>query len=52
MVDSKMMSKIGTWAFLIGIIIALIVGIYQAWLIETEGSTDLGGMIAWILVVH
>lgn len=47
----KMMSKIGTWAFLIGIIIALIVGIYQAWLLETEGSTDLGGMIAWILAI-
>ena len=47
----KMMSKIGTWAFLIGIIIALIVGIYQAWVLETEGSTDLGGMIAWILAV-
>ena len=27
---AKMMSKIGSWAFIIGIIIALIVGLYHA----------------------
>lgn len=57
MADNKMMSKIGTWAFIIGIIIALIVGLYQAYTIEgkylTDGffSGDLGGYIAWILAV-
>ena len=57
MVESKMMSKIGSWAFIIGIIIALIVGLYQA--ITIEGKTyssgffgeDLGGIIAWILAL-
>ena len=47
----KMMNKLGTWAFIIGIIIALIVGLYQAYLMENNSSTDIGGYIAWILVV-
>ena len=52
---AKMMSKIGTWAFIIGIIIALIVGLYQAVTIEGDGTpffnTDTGGWIAWLLAV-
>ena len=48
---AKMMSKLGSWAFIIGIIIALIVGLYQAYLMETKSSTDIGGYIAWILAV-
>ena len=56
MADSKMMSKLGTWAFIIGIIIALIVGLYQAYTIEgnTTGgffAEDLGGIVAWVLAV-
>ena len=47
----KMMNKLGTWAFIIGIIIALIVGLYQAYLMENNSSTDIGGYIAWILAV-
>lgn len=54
MADNKMISKIGTWAFIIGIIIALIVGLYQAYTIETDAvysffEEDFGGYIAWIL---
>lgn len=48
---AKMMNKIGTWAFIIGIIIALVVGLYQAYLMENNSSTDIGGYIAWILAV-
>ena len=48
---AKIMNKIGTWAFIIGIIIALIVGLYQAYLMENNSSTDIGGYIAWILAV-
>lgn len=53
-----MLSKVGSWAFLIGIIIALIVGLYQATTIEGEimGATGFfgestGGWVAWILAV-
>ncbi len=47
-------TKIGSWAFLIGILIALIIGIYTAWTIEDGGNfltTDTGGWIVWLLVV-
>jgi hypothetical protein len=40
--------KIGRWAFLIGVIIALIVGLYAAYNLETNGET-FGGIIAWII---
>ena len=52
---AKMMSKIGSWAFIIGIIIALIVGLYQAYTIEGKSystgffGTDTGAIIAWVL---
>ena len=47
-------TKIGSWAFLIGIIIALIVGLYQAYTLETGDNffgTDAGGWIAWVLAI-
>jgi len=51
-----MYTKLGSWAFLIGILIALVVGLYTAYTIETAGETmflmtDNGGWIAWILVI-
>ena len=54
MAKDDVMLKIGSWSFLIGVIIALLIGIYAAW--ELEGgrnlfSTDLGGWIAWILAI-
>jgi len=50
MVKNDMWGKIGSWAFLIGIIIALIVGLYAAYNLETNGET-FGGIIAWVLAV-
>lgn len=48
MAKGDMWGKIGSWAFLIGVIIALIVGLYAAYNLETNGET-FGGIIAWIL---
>lgn len=50
------MVKYGTWAFLIGIIIALIVGIYTAYTIESTTmenffNSDTGGWVAWLLAI-
>ena len=57
-----MMLKIGSWAFLIGILIALIVGLYQAVTLEAAiddvtkaqdifFATDAGGWVAWLLAI-
>jgi hypothetical protein len=48
--------KLGTWAFLIGILIALIVGLYQAYTLESADAdiffdTDAGGGVAWLLAI-
>jgi len=50
MAKGDMWGKIGSWAFLIGVIIALIVGLYAAWNLESNNET-FGGMIAWVLAV-
>ena len=50
MAKGEMWGKIGSWAFLIGVVIALIVGLYAAYNLETNGET-FGGIIAWILAV-
>lgn len=48
-------TKIGSWAFLIGILIALLVGLYTAYTMESEDMTfiftDTGGWVIWLLVV-
>ena len=49
-----MYTKIGSWAFLAGIIIALILGIYHAYTLETGDNffgTDTGGIVAWVLAI-
>jgi len=50
-----MMVKFGSWAFLVGILIALIVGLYQAYTLESTTtaffSTDAGGWVAWLLAI-
>jgi hypothetical protein len=51
-----MYTKLGSWIFLIGIIIAIIVGLYQAYTLETADvdvffSTDAGGWMAWLLAI-
>jgi hypothetical protein len=48
------MLKLGSWAFLIGIVIAIVVGLYQAFTLEAGDNffmTDTGGIIAWVLAV-
>ena len=57
-----MLGKVGSWAFLIGILVALIVGLYQAVTYEAALNdvtkagdiffrTDAGAWIAWLLAV-
>ncbi len=48
-----LLKKIGSWAFILGALIAIIVGIYYA-ITEIEAGRaaftgDTGGMIAWVL---
>ena len=46
--------KYGSWAFLIGIFIAFLAGLYQAYTIETGDpffATTTGGWVAWFLAV-
>ena len=48
----KMFAKIGSWAFIIGIIIALLIGLYEGIVLEDGNSflaTDNGGYVAWVL---
>ncbi len=55
MEKEDMMLKIGRRAFLIGILIALIVGLYQAYTIASAEAilftTDAGGWVAWLLAI-
>lgn len=56
MAKDDFMLKLGSWAFLIGILIALIVGLYTAYTIESSDvdeffGTDTGGIIAWVLAI-
>jgi hypothetical protein len=51
---NKMLGKIGSWAFIVGIIIAGIVGLYAAY--ELEGGNlifaeDVGGWLGWLLAI-
>lgn len=50
-----MMGKVAIWAFIIGALIALLVGLWQAYTIEQNQqpvfTTDMGGWIAWILAI-
>ncbi|HER45705.1 MAG TPA: hypothetical protein ENO12_02705 [Thermoplasmatales archaeon] len=50
-----MMGKVAIWAFIIGTVIALLVGLWQAYTIEENQqpvfTTEMGGWIAWILAI-
>ncbi|MCX6664251.1 MAG: hypothetical protein NTZ75_08400 [Euryarchaeota archaeon] len=50
-----MMGKVAIWAFIIGALIALLVGLWQAYTIEQNQQpafmTDMGGWIAWLLAI-
>lgn len=54
MAKEETLTKVGSWAFLIGIVIALIVGLWTAVTIENRENlftTETGGYIAWLLAV-
>lgn len=54
MAKDDLMLKIGSWSFLIGIIIALIIGLYQAITLENGNNffgTNTGGAVAWVLAI-
>ena len=50
-----MYTKIGSWSFLIGILIAFLVGLYTAYTIESGETnfltTDTGGWVVWLLAI-
>jgi hypothetical protein len=50
-----MIGKVAIWAFIIGALIALLVGLWQAYTIEQDQTpvfmTDMGGWIAWLLAI-
>jgi hypothetical protein len=50
-----MMGKVAIWAFILGALIALLVGLWQAYTIEQNQqpvfTTDMGGWIAWLLAI-
>ena len=50
MAKGDMWGKIGSWAFLIGVIIALLVGLYAAYNLQNN-QDPIDGMVAWILAV-
>ncbi|MBN2066031.1 MAG: hypothetical protein JW771_04390 [Candidatus Thermoplasmatota archaeon] len=50
--QGDIMLKVGSWSFLVGILIALFVGLYQAWTLEGGEdffATSNGGLVAWFL---
>ena len=56
MAKEDVMMKFGSWAFLIGIVIALLVGLYQAYTLESTTvaaffTTETGGAVAWVLAI-
>jgi len=55
MAEKDMMGKLAIWAFIGGLILAVVFGLYQAWTIGQNEipffSTDNGGWIAWLLAV-
>jgi hypothetical protein len=55
MAKEDMMLKMGRRVFLIGILIALIVGLYQAYTMASAEpilfNTDAGGWVAWLLAI-
>lgn len=55
MAKNDMWAQIGSWSFIVGIIIAVLVGIYTATTIEGDSNfltTDTtGGYVAWVLAI-
>jgi hypothetical protein len=56
MEKNDMIGKIAIWAFIIGTVLALILGLYHAYTVEAADqipffATDAGGWIAWLLAL-
>jgi len=56
MENSNIMTKVGSGAFLVGIIIALVLGVIQAWGLEATDQIPLfassnAGAVAWVLAI-
>jgi len=52
MAEKDMMGKLAIWAFIGGVILALVFGLYQAWTIgqgDDFFGTETGGWVAWVL---
>jgi hypothetical protein len=53
--EKDLYTQIGSWSFLIGVLIAILVGIYTAYTIEVDGmnflATNTGGWVVWLLVI-
>ena len=54
MSENKIIGKIAIWAFILGTIIALLVGLYQAYTLQNGDNfitTSTGSAVAWLLAV-
>ena len=54
MANKDSMVKYASWAFIIGILIAFIAGLIQAYTLETNGNffaSEIGGWVVWILAI-
>jgi hypothetical protein len=53
--ENKFIGKIAIWAFIIGTVIALLVGLYQAYTLQMKQTpfieTNTGAIVAWLLAV-
>jgi hypothetical protein len=54
--ENKIVGKIAIWAFILGTVIALLVGLYQAYTIQTNAvptfmGTNTGFLVAWLLAI-
>ena len=52
--ENKIIGKIAIWAFILGTIIALLVGLYQAYTLQNGDNfiyTNTGAAVAWLLAV-
>ena len=53
--NNQIMIKVVGISFIMGIVITLLIGIYQGWSIENNNAfienTNLGGIVAWILAL-
>jgi predicted outer membrane lipoprotein len=56
MAEKDMMGKLAVWAFIGGLLLAVVFGIYQAYTMESTTAnvffgTDMGGWVAWVLAI-